>query len=386
MHEKIILQDFTVLLICISQKWSTIERRVLFDSTFLRNSGCTPVILCEEGSQLDIAAEKEDISRVYINTKVHFLVNFKVLKELRNLILEKRFDLIHCYSLRSARLAAFILKSHHKIPLILTNNQITKNYKYNFFNRWLLRRIDYVFTLSEELKDFSSELLPLPERKIQSLGGGLEVFKHDTKREEVRNISCVINNLNELNRLKKIIKIFRVLKGSREDFLKLQLCIFLGPRIYQKEKAKKILTEFDYEFYEGDIQLFSLDARESELKNTDIFIGTAFDEPLNDYESVALMNEIPVLFPRTAARQDLLFKFSWIGESYFEEDIREAKTKLIKIITNYPIYKNALQESSEKILEYHGLEAYAQKLQMYYEKAFEKRYRLSSKKSVKKLT
>ena len=66
MREKIILQDFTVLLVCPSKKWSTIERRVLFDSTYLRNMGCTPVILCVKNSQIDLAAESEDIQRIYI--------------------------------------------------------------------------------------------------------------------------------------------------------------------------------------------------------------------------------------------------------------------------------------------------------------------------------
>ncbi len=375
MHEKIILQDFTVLLICISQKWSTIERRVLFDAAFLRNSGCNSVILCEKGSQLDKVAEFEDIPRVYINTKVNFLLNLNVWKELNSLISEKRFDLIHCYSLKSARVAAFILKSHPKVPLIFTNNQLIKNYKHNFFNRWLLKRLDYVFTLSEELKDFSQEVLPIPRSKIKSLGGGLEVFKKKQSSEEVKNISCVIDNILELNKLKIIVKIFRVLKGSHENFKNLELCIFLGPRIYQKEKAKKVLTEFDYEFYEGDIKLYSLEGRDAELKSTDLFIGTAFHEPLNDYEIVALMNEIPVLFPRTAARQDLIFKFSWIGESYLNGDVREAKTKLAKIINNYQIYKNGLKDNSEKIQDFHGLDSYAQKLQLYYEKAFGKRHR-----------
>ena len=37
MREKILLKDFNVLLICTSTKWSTVERRAINDSIFLRD-------------------------------------------------------------------------------------------------------------------------------------------------------------------------------------------------------------------------------------------------------------------------------------------------------------------------------------------------------------
>jgi hypothetical protein len=111
------------------------------------------------------------------------------------------------------------------------------------------------------------------------------------------------------------------------------------------------------------------------LKDLDIFIGLAFDEPLNDFEIVSMMNEIPVLFPRTAVRQNLLYRYAWVGESYYEGDIREAKTKLAKIVTNYQVYRNALEDYSEEIIQAHGLDIYAEEFQNFYEKSFQKRSR-----------
>ncbi len=383
MREKIILRDFTVLLVCTNIKWSTVERRVLSDSTFLRNMGCNPVILCQKGSQIDLAAEVEDLPRVYINKrKINLYVGLQFLFEMRDLIKQTRFDIIHCYSLSATWFSAFILKSHHQTPLFFTLNQNLKPFYHNLIAKWLLKRVDIVFTLSDEVREFAEEAFPVNSKKIRNLGSGLDSIKRKYEKKEIKNLGCVINNINELKRLKYIIKVFRVLKSHSElAFDHLQLHIFLGPRIYQKDNAKKILTELDYEFYEGDILLYSLDTKFDLLKELDVFIGLAFDEPLNDYELISMMNGVPVLFPRTAVRQNLLFRYSWVGESYYDGDIREARTKLAKIITNFQIYRSALAEFSDEIIEDHGLDKYAEVFQRSYEKSYEKRQRLRSQKS-----
>lgn len=385
MREKVILQDFTVLLVCPSSKWSTIERRVLFDSTFLRNIGCNPVLLCVKNSQLDIAAEAEDIPRIYVNRKkISLYLGARFILEFRKLILENRFDIVHCYSLSATWMASFVLKSYQHIPLFFTLNQSIGSLNHNFIAKWLMKRVDFIFTLSGELRDYAEEVFPIHPGKIQVIGSGLEVFKdkEEVKSKKLKNLGCVINSLNELKRLKYIVKVFRVLKSHSENkFNELQLHVFLGPKIYQKNKAKKILTELDYEFYEGDVLLYNLSGKSELLKDLDIFIGTAFDEPMNDFEIVSIMNEIPVLFPRTAMRQSLLFKHSWIGESFFDGDIREAKTKLSKILNNYAIYQAGLSECAEEITLTHGLETYAGELQRFYEKAFVKRRRFQAAES-----
>ncbi len=375
MREKIILQDFTILLVCTSKKWSTIERRLIFDATFLRNIGCNPVLLCEKDTQIDLAADLEDIPRIYLQKrKLTFYHDLQLLAELNKLIREGRYDLVHCYSLAATWMTAFILRSHQKIPLCFTLNQNLNGFYRNLIAKWLLRRLDYIFTLSAEVKEIVEEIFPIHRRKVKNLGCGLEVLNKPEKKTEAHNIGCVINNLNELKRLKHLIKMFRVLKSLSDDkFQHLKLYIFLGPRIYQKDHAKVILSEVDYEFYEGDILLFSLEGKADLLKEIDIFIGTAFDEPLNDFELISVMNGTPVLFPRTAARQSLLYRYPWIGESYFTGDIREARNKLLKILNNYPIYKNELVDLYEEISKVHGLEDYAENLQKFYETAFAKR-------------
>ncbi len=375
MEEKIILQDFTVLLVCPSVKWSTIERRVIFDSTFLRNSGCNPVILCQKGSQIDLVAESEDIPRYYINAKkINFFLGIRYFFDLKKIFNEKRFDLVHCYSLTSTWMAAFLLKSDNHVPLMYTLNHHIKSIYQNFLARWLLARIDRILTLSEETKEFAEETFPMANKKISNLGTGLELRVQRIEKKEVNVLGCVINDLNELKRLRYILKIFRVLKIKPNSLVdNLRLYIFLGPRIYQKEQAKKLMTEFDYEFYEKDILLYSLDSQQEKLKEIDILLGIAFDEPLNDFEVEAILHGVPVLFPRTAMRQNILFKYNFVGESYFEADIREARFKLMKMISQYSKYIQGLRDFHDEIVEIHGLDNYAQCFQLAYEESFKEK-------------
>ena len=270
-REKVILQDFNVLLVCTSKKWSTIERRILFDGIFLRDIGCNPVLLCLEGSQLDIESEKEDIEKIYLsNHRFHFTYDVKFFAELYRLLSQNRFDVVHCYSLMSTWMTSLILKRNKRIPLLFTLNQNINSIYHHFVAKWLLKRVDYVFTLSDEIQDFVGEAFNIQSYKIKNLGGGIDLNSVQPSQAKPRVIGCVINSMSELVRLKGVVKIFRVLQNhSSERYEGVILNIFLGPWIYQKDRAKKVLTELDYEFYEGDVFLYQLENKMDEFRSID---------------------------------------------------------------------------------------------------------------------
>ena len=152
MSDKIILQDFTVLAVCPSEKWSTIERRTIFDCTYLRNIGGNPVLLCFKGSQIDIEAEKEAIPKIYI--KRHKLTpykDFNFIIDFKNLLKENRYDIVHCYGLSSMWISSFLMKSNQMTPLFFTFNQNVNSIYHHMLAKWLLKRVDNVFTLSSAL-------------------------------------------------------------------------------------------------------------------------------------------------------------------------------------------------------------------------------------------
>lgn len=377
MTDRIIFQDLTVLAICPSEKWSTLQRRAIFDCTYIRNIGGNPVILCLEGGQVAKEAEKEDIQTIYLKKyKFTGFKDFKFILEFRNLLKEERFDIIHCYDLDIMWISSFLMKSNQGIPLFFTFNQNIKNVYNNIFTKWLLRRVDNIFTLSEEIQDFVRESFLISPSKVKNIGSGLDVLKIEKDKKTPNSLGCLVDNIHELNRLKSIMKIFRFLKTYEEKkFQELKLSIFLGPLVYQSDEAKKLLTEMEHEFYEGDVFLYELNEKVAELKKIDIFIGMAFDEPINDYEVISLIHDIPVLFPRTAMRQSLVYKYENVGETYFEEDIREGRSKLVKMINNYPKYLKSLTKCAADIYEVHGVEPYGDLLESSYAQNVAKRSR-----------
>lgn len=284
--DRINLKNFTVLYICLSQKWSSIERRVLFDATFLRNCGGNPVLLCYKNTQVEREAIKEDIPRIYIKReqlKINRILTF--IKTMKQELRSERFEIIHCYHLTEFWLNAFLMKSRIHLSLVFTFNQhVTKVY-HSFLSRWLLKRVDNILTLSNEINDFVKEGFAVSALKVKNVGFGLDIVKVAKSKSDKMEIACVVDNLSELQRLREIVKVFGFLKTHHEELAqKLNFSIYLGPRVFNRRNAKNILSELSHEFYESDIMIYELAERSERLKSVALLIGVAFEEPLNDYE------------------------------------------------------------------------------------------------------
>lgn len=381
--DKISLNSFTILYICLSQKWSSIERRALFDATFLRNCGGNPVILCYKNTQIDREAEIEAIPRIYItreNLKFNRILSY--VSQMQKILAENRFEIVHCYHLTEYWLNAYLMRRHSHLSLIFTFNQNTQGSYHSFMAKWFLKRVDNILTLSAEVKELVCESFAVSSLKVKNIGFGLDLVRIQRKESEIMEVGCVVNNLGELQRLRMVVRVFSYIKSHDPELAKrLKFSIYLGPRVFNKRNAKNLLTELDHAFYEADIMIYGLEERSTQLKEISLLIGVAFEEPLNDFEMKAIIHKIPVLFPRTAARQSLLFRYEGIGESYLDGDIREITVKLKKIIGNYPRYTEALEMHGSEFYRVHGIDAYAQGLKTVYEGSFAKRQRYLAKKS-----
>ena len=375
--DKIALNDLTALYICLSKNWSSLERRSLFDASFLRNCGGNPVILCYKNTRIDLEAEAEDIERIYIKReKLKLNRIFSYFKKIRCLLKQKRYDIIHCYHLPEFWINSICMKSFMSIPLLFTFNQNLKVVYYGALSKWLLKRADSILTLSSEVNDVVKDSFAINPLKIKTIGCGLDLVVQKREVLAEKLIACVINNEEQLSRLKMVIQVCGFLNTHNTAFgEKLNFCIFLGPRIFQKESTKKVLAGLSHDFYKYHIMTYELESEFEKLKKVDLLIGLSFEEPLDEFEIRSLVHNIPVLFPRTVARQSLLFRYGKIGESYIDGDIREVTAKLLKILTSYSSYLDALESSNEDILSVHGVETYSDKFRWIYESSIAKRRR-----------
>ncbi len=236
-----------------------------------------------------------------------------------------------------------------------------------------------MITFSQTTKEIAQETLPVSLRKIKIAGGGIEHAVRTLREERlVKRIGSIISGPEDMRNVQVIIYALQGLLPQARD-----LGIKIEFSIYESLKDSASIKDLRDELLElieasqlGEHVFLKEGAKfESIFKETDIFVGTSFEEPFNDYEIMAVLSRVPVIFPRTASRQSVLYQHKWVGESYFSEDARELKTKLLKLLINEQVYLNELQDSHQEIKDLHGMEAYFHRVIGFYERLYTKRLR-----------
>ena len=382
--EKIIPQDLKILLICLSDRWGSIEQKVLFDACHVRDIGGSPVILCRQNTQIDNRAESNDIRRVYIaKGKITKSLGFNFLKELRPFIYEHQFDAIHLYSIKIIWPTALLLKRNKSTALFCTlNHKLHKRYM-SFFEKWLLKRVDKVFTFSLDMAQYYKETFAINNRKVSTIGLGAVEYNKEVVIKN-KNVLCVyINHRKEVYKIEMVVQLFRDLKKQAQgEYEELILKIYIGKKIIKSKDAKKVITALEHELYQGDIFILEYSQWNPEVG---LMISIADGEPLSSFEMTHLFNNIPVLFPRTVGRQALLYNYGKIGDSYALDDLREARSKLYYILKYYENYEKVLNKRKESMVEDHGEDKYIERLSTHYERIISLRRRHAAKSKLRRV-
>lgn len=386
MREKVRLSDLTVLYVCLSDEWGTIERRCIADASYFRNIGGTSFILCHEKSLVDREAEKEDIPRLYFpsdllswRTKLNFYF------QLQHIMQKQQIDLIHSYNYDSLFPIGIMLKGLPHIPMIFTFNENIKWKKTSIIDKWAMSRTDCIFTFSQNIKELAIEVFPISSRKIHVTGAGIDFptkivrsVHADEKRKIVTFVSRteddltnlrlfvdsippLLNHLNSINFHQRLIFTFLT-----------DISWYTHP-IY--DGIKRMILERHLEMH---ISFETRPLASQSFQDCDIFVGLPMEELFTDQDLYALVTQTPVILPRTSSRQHLA-KQGKFGETYHPEDGRELKDKTIKILTNYSNYLEELSGVELELQEQHHFEKYAEELYAHYEKLYTQRLRYSQK-------
>jgi len=382
MRERVLFSDLKTLYVCPSQKWGTLERKALNDCLIQRDFGGSPYIYCLKGSKLDIEAKKWDIDTIhYAGKKVNKFLDFRYFFHLRSLLKEHQFDVIHGYSLEYIWEICFLLSAKPHIPLLFTFNDYLNFSQKSFLQSWLFRRVDQVLVFSQTMKETVQETLPVSNRKIKISGNGVEQIKKTTKESgRMRSINSIVTSISDLEQVQTLIYAMKsLLMQITELDLDVNLNIYSMTSIEQFENYEKTIQLVHDNNLSENIHFHKITTAPHAFKNADIFVGTAFDEPFNDYEMTAILSKIPVLIPRTASRQFLLRRYRWTGESYFFADAREVKVKLLKILMNDQVYLNELNDQHQAFRDNHGIDSYVSRLCGFYERNYSKRMRYTKR-------
>jgi glycosyltransferase involved in cell wall biosynthesis len=378
MREKILINDLKVLYLCPSLKWGSVERKVIDDCRCLRDSGGSPSLFCIKGSPIDLIAEKLALPRLfYRGKKVNRFFDVTYYIDLKNVLKENEFEIVHFYGTEYARQICFLLRSLPNIPLIFTCNQTLESKMDRFWDHWLMRRIDSVLTFCEQVNDFLPDYFPVAHRKFLEVGAGVESFKlnKDPNTTNPFEMLTVISDPYERIDLKTLLH-------ALDSLRKLLPTIKL-----------RIVTEFKWDLIdpEGKILLWVLElglsdwislaeqvSLSEELKSAQLLVGLNSKEPISVIEIMANFYNLPVVAPRTAARRDYVHKFSGLMETYLAQDARELKDKILKIQKNYAWHNGRIAEYRSSLVQAHGIDSYLERLWALYVRLYAKRARFVS--------
>lgn len=386
MRERIRLSDLNILYICLSEDWATTERKCLTDAIYFRNIGGGAFILCREKSLIDQEAEKEAIPRLYFREDLdqwRGKVNFYFL--IQQIMQKKQIDIIHTYNHQTLLPLGSILRSLTHIPLIYTFNEVLTRQKNTFLERWFVARTDMILAFSQNVVEFAKENLPVAERKIKVTGVGIDFPKETHKLDKGgrRKIVVFVSRTEEdLKYLRMFIdSIYPILHGLDENKYQNQVIFSFVTDVswYNHslfESLKRMILERQLEM---NISFETKSLKAQSFVDCDLFIGLPERELVCDEDYYALATQTPILVPRTASRHALIRQGKF-GETYYPDDVRELKDKVLKILLNYERYFVELQGVEEYLEAVHHFEQYSEELYSHYEKLFLQRMRYSQKK------
>ncbi len=382
MREKLRLSDLNVLYICLDAKHGTNSHRTLSDVITFRNMGGNPLLICRKNSFIDKASELQDIKRMHIDTKGGWRASVELYKMVRQLLNQHQIDLVHCYNYLPLMVLGFALKREVRIPLVYTCNEDVSEKYISFWHDYFITRVDQVLCFSSVIEDKVIDSLPINPNKVCSIGAGLEF--------PLGNVICETNEKNWMlccfvkpdeDEIEKFLPLFMALPLINDGGKKNILTFITIGSWYQHpyyELFKRAVLERGLE---NQIAFHSRSWGSETLAQQHLLISLQSKSPFEDFELEAILNHVPVLLPRTAARTDLL-QNGTLGLTYQAGDIRELKTKALEILSNYKQFQQALTRSIPELKEKHHFDQYASELYQHYERLVLQRLRFSLKRHV----
>ena len=371
MKTQLEFKDSKILIVCPSTSWNSIERRAIKDAIFLKKKGSIPYILCIKGSEVDSYAKEHRLKTIYYQGKnLTKVIDFKYYLELKKILESRSFNFVHCFNARYIWMLCFAMRAHKHIPLFLSlNKRVSFSFK-NFFYKWLLSRVDRVFTFSQTMIDIVPTFLDIPKRKVKFSGFGLMASKQNSILDNETTIVSIITTDNILKLENLINQIFKTIKKN-----KLKMILYYDRSVEiadQVHRIKDIIISLQVGEYIG---LRKLETEDDTFGPNRIFISTFNNEAITDYEVSALMRSTLVLTTRSLARSNLGRIFYGALQSYKINDNLGLRRSLNYLIKNKTRLRQSLDEQSQEANFYHGEENYFELLGMNFLKINKLRFR-----------
>jgi hypothetical protein len=307
------LSDFKILYICPSMNWGTLQRRMIQDAIYLRDSGVNIHLFCLKNSPISDEAIRESLEVHYhVKPALNHWFDYSYYRTLKKLIEDYNYDIVHVYGLKYVWPVCLLLNKKPLTPLLLTINTFLKRKFKTFFNRMLFSRVDKVITFDDLLKDVILSFLPVKKNRIQVLGTGIDKTPISAEKDNENidakwKVGCYVPKT--IDSIKEVIPVFhsiRTLFETQDENNQLvnniELVLFTDGFWNQATLNKELRGLIMDMGLENFIRLENKLMPLKNLEMLDVLIGLEYGEPIYDYEINALSHNIPIISPRTSSR------------------------------------------------------------------------------------
>lgn len=313
-------------------------------------------------NELDIVRHHIDIQRSPFSTK-----QIKAFFQLKKIMKDEKFDLVHCHAPMGGVLGRICAKSTNTSPVLYTAHgfhfykgaPFINNLIYKAIEKIMARYTDVLITMNNEDYDAANKFKLRSNGKvikIPGVGVDTEVIKSivvdkEKKRKEigVPNEAFLMLSVGELIPRKNHIQVINTLAKLVNDDNKTNIYYAIcgrGVLLEQlKEESKNLNVDNYVKFLGYRTDVYSV------MKSSDLFIFPSLQEGLPKSIMEAMASGLPVVASNIRGNIDLINN----GENGYVYNIN-SKEELIdniyKIYNNTEILKNMSSKNTQLIKEY----------------------------------
>jgi hypothetical protein len=371
MRDKVTTKNLKILIVCPSQTFTSIDQKAISDALYLRDIGGNPTLYCLKDSFIEREAEHLSLTRIlFRGVKSKKLLNISYFLDIRKVLNEDNWDVVHCYHRSSLWALCLWLFYKSQTALFFSFNEFFKKNMPFFWAPFLLRRVDGVFTFGETVSQKFHQHFQYPIRKIINSGSGIELGIPTDIKLEYLSIGAFLNDESEMDNFRTLLfslsGVYESLGGKE---IKIIINTFKPIKdFYLYSEIKKFsdslgLTD-SIEYIEGPSDQF--------FKLINLFVSFSFHEPVNCQEIKALSIGLNVVAPRTAFRAEMTDRLGIKSlKTYYFQDARAFKEAVLSLISR-DVREPVIFEQNQ------DLESYVEIIHSQYEIAFEARRRLGA--------
>lgn len=332
------------MLVGLTDEW-TLNEKFLFEFiTVLNRSHVNVHFFCYKDSHIDkkVKSLKSRVRVYYIHRQTSF---FYQMFAFRRFFKRFRVQIVHCFESKSILSIAVAVNKYPLIPFLFTDLTCKSTFKHNFFSRVYINRVDRIITSFNELIPYIHEKYSYPVRKVEQFGVLLkkkrktDFNKHDLrekilfeKEDWLVGAKCTRETKN-IEELQYFIYTFESLKNQRVEEGKVALILF-SEREWEEypffTELKNILAIERIE----NIHFVTTEDIPGYFEEIDLWVMHSLDEGIEKSSLNALVNEVPVLAPRSEMVCEFNQRNHFVIETFKFNDSRELRKKIILCLSN----------------------------------------------------